>query len=1202
MSRTVPTLPDLPRNDLSRKGFLRMSACATSAAVAVAAAGPALAAGAAPTIAAGPAAPVGPTPAGPAVPDQSEATADLVRGTSTFPGNDGEAHTVTWDEHSFLVDDERLLIYSGEIHPWRVPAPAQWRDLLQVLKAAGFNAVSFYFFWGLHQSAPGGDFDFTGIRDLDLLLTMAEQEGLYVIARPGPYVNAEISMGGLPAYMTNRAASLRSTDPENFADSCAWLSAINQIIAKHQVSDGGGSVFLYQVENELITEDAERSAFLRALSDHVRSTGIAVPLFHNDYNMGGRFADTAKHGTDFYAFDHYPLGFNAGGARSRIGESEQGYRQISPDTPQFITESQGGAFTPWGASFDSHQAYEFTDPAFTRQWGVRNLANGVTAFNYYMAFGGKNLGYTGSPSSGFTSYDYGAAITEDRGLTEKLAVQKELGYLQLAMPQIASMTPVAPQPLLEVEGAEIQAYQRVATDDVASATEGGAPRLLAFRLADSNDETDTRFATALVLGDPDDAGDAAPTADDRDAAITYTGDWDQVEDGTASGGTLSRTEAAGATATWTFTGTAVDVITSTGTDHGRARVLVDGTEQGTFTSHVDTEQNKPAQQISYQVTGLAEGEHTLVVEALGEPAEGGEGTVVTLDALDLPGASGDDGVEIPDGVVGWPRVPQQEDAVLHLHGRDALTLVVDTVIGGHGLLYSTAAPFGPTLPRRGGHLQHLIGQEDDPVEIVLRYAEQPQVEAPDAVATTWDAETGQLRLNLTPGDTPIQVDVTGAPVTSEGTGEESLLALRLLGRAAAATTWFLGGRPADRMPATPGSQDAHVVVEGAEIARTVAFSRADADLVVGSTSGADVRIDVPESIRRVRVNGTSRPAKDGIATMTLAAPEVPAVPDLAFRVAEEGPEAAADFDDSSWRVADSTEGSTPFQGPGRGGVVLDSNHYGFYEGGVWYRAAFTATTGREVVLRGNGGTGQPAQGKPPAFLQIWADGTYLGAAPATGSDQVFTLPDAVAAAGESAVLSVLVHTLGQNLDWSDDALSKQNRGLFDAVLPADGEIVWRLQGADGEDPLRSMYNVGGLHGERHGWHLPGHDDSAWEPTDSLTAEAPGIRWYRADFELDTADGVDAAWRLAVRSPRFEDDRTDASQAVLYVNGWNIGIYIGDIGPQSDFTIPSGLLDHHGPNTLAIWVAAKEAGAGPESIELEQVFARTGSIGTAPPLL
>src|SRR5699024_1942816 len=124
---------------------------------------------------------------------------------------------------------------------------------------------------------------------------------------------------------------------------------------------------------------------------------------------------------------------------------------------------------------------------------VTNHAYDVTSYNSFMAIGGTNWGYTGPPSSGFTSYDYGAAITEGREPTQKLAVQKELGAFQHAFPPILSMTPVAPQPLLEREGAAITAYQRMSSDGEPSASDGGAPRLLAFRLADSNDETETRF-------------------------------------------------------------------------------------------------------------------------------------------------------------------------------------------------------------------------------------------------------------------------------------------------------------------------------------------------------------------------------------------------------------------------------------------------------------------------------------------------------------------------------------------------------------------------------------------------------------------------------------------------------------------------------------------------------------------------------------
>src|SRR5699024_3523879 len=173
---------------------------------------------------------------------------------------------------------------------------------------------------------------------------------------------------------------------------------------------------------------------------------------------------------------------------------------------------------------------------------------------------------------------------------------------------------------------------------------------------------------------------------------------------------------------------------------------------------------------------------------------------------------------------------------------------------------------------------------------------------------------------------------------------------------------------------------------------------------------------------------------------------------------------------------------------------------------VWYRAAFMAGQEREITLQANGGTGQPPHGQEPAFFQVWADGSYLGAAPADGEDQTFNLPESTLPPGEEASLCVLVHNLGQNLDWNDDGLSKQNRGLFDAVLPADGEVTWRLQGAgdpSGEsDLLRTLYNVGGLYGERHGWHLPGHDDSGWAEAETLNAESPGVHWYRTEFELD----------------------------------------------------------------------------------------------------
>ena len=117
--------------------------------------------------------------------------------TATAPAPTATPHTVTFDGYSFMVDGNRTYLWSGEFHYFRLPSPDLWLDIFQKMKAAGFNATSLYFDWGYHSPAPGV-YDFTGVRDLDKLLDMAQQAGLYVIARPAPYINAEVDGGGLP--------------------------------------------------------------------------------------------------------------------------------------------------------------------------------------------------------------------------------------------------------------------------------------------------------------------------------------------------------------------------------------------------------------------------------------------------------------------------------------------------------------------------------------------------------------------------------------------------------------------------------------------------------------------------------------------------------------------------------------------------------------------------------------------------------------------------------------------------------------------------------------------------------------------------------------------------------------------------------------------------------------------------------------------
>lgn len=1263
------------------------------------------------------------------IPGLSAVTA-LPPSNISFPGNDGQPHTVGYDKHSFTIDGERINIWSGEIHYWRAPDVNSWRDLFQKMRAMGYNGVSLYFFWGLHQSEEGAPFDFTPgtIKDLDLLLTLAKQEGLYVIARPGPYVNAEISMGGLPAYMTNYSAGLRSTDPKVLKASTEWLAAFNEIVKKHLITDGGGSVILYQVENELIAEDANRGAFLKALADFVRNDGITVPLFHNDYGLGGRFHDVKRYGTDFYAYDRYPVGFNCSAGRNTIPDLETQFRTYAPETPHFITESQGGAFTPWGARYNASDCYTYTDEAFTRQWGVNNIGNGVTAFNFYMAFGGTNWGWTGSPSSGFTSYDYGAGITEDRQLTPKASVQKEIGYYTKAVPELASMDPVrAPRPTMNA-GSEISAYQRQATDKANSAT-GNGVQVLAFRHRNSNDQTNSTFTVPLSLGQAAAAEEASFSHDDRHEDIHYTGTWVDIDEGGAAKGTLKRTTTVGDSLTFTFTGPGLRIITGTGVDHGAFSVQIDDEQPVTVsTTKVDSEQNKPEQFEAFRVENLSNTQHTLTLRNVGTD----QATTVSIDAIDVfaPAATeavihndadesfftytgnwshargqrwtagdingdesfsntqGDsysftftgvgfdlvapwsenhgsatvrvdgevvgqtreettngatpqkdifswraedtstpaqhtvtvtnDGQPFPrssgtytsidavrvfpdasalpkenngfeEGEIAWARVPQKDGTFLTLHGRDALLLTADRTIDGHALYYTTSQLFGAPLTLREGSMQYLLGVVGDAGETVLHYAAEPTVTMPDGVEKHWDEARGELRLNYTHSDTPFSITITPA-----GENAPAPLTLRVIDRVSAQTTWLLDSQDAEGNPAT-------TAIEGADLARTVRYSGEAVALTGSMNSAKSVMAFLPAGYSSATWNGNALGSADGnIVSAEVAGPQEVIVAPLSFVKAQDHAEAAVDFDDAAWKTITDTVAANPrHQGPGRvAGVVLDSNHHRFYEGSVWYRAHYTAASDDPTLtFTGNGGSGVPSQGRNPAFMQVWVNGAYAGALPAEGRIARVAAPTGSVKAGQPVTVAVLVHNLGQNLDWSDNGLSKQNRGLFDADLRAQGGVTWKISGATSADaadlsrnPSGTLYNNGGLGGEKAGWHMPGFDDSGWTAASDLHSPA-GITWYRAKVNLDVPATQDTIFRLNINSSRFER-LADNSQVTIFVNGWNTGVYIGNRGPQTSFAVPTAFLNLNGENTIALAVAAQSDTMGPESVTLSAVHSST----------
>ncbi len=390
----------------------------------------------------------------------------------------GVPRQVGWDPYSLTIGGKRVVVWSGEIHPFRLPDPAQWRDVIQKMKALGFNGVSFYFDWAYHSPSPGV-YDFSGVRNVERALEIAEEEGMYVIARMGPYVNAELSGGGFPGWMLRNRAEARTDDPAYLAAVDEWMTQIDAIVARHQVTTGGGTVIAYQIENELGKVEPKHARQMAHLAAKARADGITVPLFHNaagrlpDWTPKTSTAPWANPGpTDLYAFDGYPGGACDVHANPAVPNKAPDWgihaapgpkagALSSPGTPGFVAEIGAGWFDYWGSNGTYACTAERQGKGYQRVFYGTNLINRITLHNIYMAFGGTSWGWLPGPIV-YTSYDYGAPIAEDRSVRPKALALKQQGmFVQAAGPVLARMDK---GPEIRTTNPRVRLYHNVNTE------------------------------------------------------------------------------------------------------------------------------------------------------------------------------------------------------------------------------------------------------------------------------------------------------------------------------------------------------------------------------------------------------------------------------------------------------------------------------------------------------------------------------------------------------------------------------------------------------------------------------------------------------------------------------------------------------------------------------------------------------------------
>lgn len=407
--------------------------------------------------------------------------ATLALGMAIVSAATAATHTIAYDRHSMIIDGKPTYIFSGSFHYWRLPSPDAWTDVLQKMKAAGFNAVEIYFHWGYH-SPKRGVYDFSGIRDVDRLLDAARDAGLYVIARPGPYINAETDAGGFPDWLIETSGKPRSPAPDYTAAYKEWMTQIDRIIARHQYTDGRGSVLLYQVENEFYDDSPAGRRYMQDVEDKARADGIVVPFTgnHNENFLEGLGA------TDIPGYDSYPLEFDCTKPDRWNGVYDfSGERERTSRWPLFFPEFQGGSFDVWGGP-GYEACRKLTGPAFERVFYKSLIATGSTMQNFYMTYGGINWGWLSSPGV-YTSYDYGSAIAASRQLTSKYDQQKLIGYMIRAVPSLARTDAVASS---VPDNRRLVVNARVNPDD--------GTRFYILRHADALDTTDD--ATHLDIG------------------------------------------------------------------------------------------------------------------------------------------------------------------------------------------------------------------------------------------------------------------------------------------------------------------------------------------------------------------------------------------------------------------------------------------------------------------------------------------------------------------------------------------------------------------------------------------------------------------------------------------------------------------------------------------------------------------------------
>lgn len=527
---------------------------------------------------------------------------------------------------------------------------------------------------------------------------------------------------------------------------------------------------------------------------------------------------------------------------------------------------------------------------------------------------------------------------------------------------------------------------------------------------------------------------------------------------------------------------------------------------------------------------------------------------------------------------------------LSLNGRDSKIHVTDLVVGHTKLLYSTAEVYSIANTESGPVLLLYAGPNELHEFAVPRRLGTPTIYGAGITSRTRNSN--------------LVVQWTSSPerrILRFG----SELTIYLLDRNEAYDIWPLEVTAPDPIGNYYSPSKNLVIVKAGYLLRTASFDGSTLQLRgdINSTTSIEL-VASPVIVDTIFFNGrevTLEETDYGTLRGTIGyfAPNItiPSLETLDWKYIDSLPELQATYDDSDWTDASLTtsNNSRKITTP----VDLYAGDYGYHTGSLLYRGHFVAN-GRwsNFTIQTQGGN---------AFgHSIWLNSTFLGSWIGSPSqdNRVHSVKLPMLAPGQPYVFTVLIDHMGNDENGAAGYdYTKRPRGILDYSLAGynASEITWKLTGnVGGEqylDKTRGPLNEGALYAERYGYHQPSAPTTDWQQLSPIQGiNTTGVGFFASEFTLNIPTGWDVPLSFVFQNgSRPASNYTGSNytapypfrnataqsaknyRAVLYVNGYQFGKFVSNLGPQTEFPVPEGILNHRGKNTVAVALWALDAG-------------------------